>query len=646
MARNEVSIVIKARNLATKTLSTVTKGIKRLSSVAKGMGRAAARGFRLFRNGALAAGAALAAMVKMGNQFRQQMALVNTMLPSGATQMRVFSKEVIRLSAELGIAKSTLAEGLYQTLSAGVPADNALTFLTEAAKAAVGGATEVSTAVDGLTSVMNAYGIEAKNVTEVSDIMFAIVRDGKTTYEQLADNISKVAPIAKVAGVTLRELGATIAALVKVEKPERAMTALTAAMVEAARRGQNLFDMLDEFQGVDFEGIIGAGITKRAAAGVALLAGNMDVLNREMERFKNTAGAAEEAFQHMDNVRFWQKAWQSILANVTEFGRVLDEAIQPHIESIAEKLAELRDTSEGLAKALVSGGAARGTVFRSLGRVIEGAFTIGGMKAANLLHRGLMSAMSKLPGLGHLEVFADPGADPFRKRDIDAERNDLKENLKLVKFIADVKKDSADKEDLHWKKINGKWALIRKVAKNANDEKVQDQLDGVDQVKDAEVEAAKEAAAAKKRIAAKEHADKLALLNNQIGEAKQAFNQAQAVLEKPFGQFAAEHAEGQRAAEDEAARIARIDKIRKKQKRAGLTISKEDQAFIDMVDAFDRAQLAAQQIQNQADADRIKLEAELDKLNELAIQRDKDKLTALQNIDGNLNVLLRAPGGA
>jgi len=644
MARNEVSIVIKARNLASKTLGAVTKGIKRLSGVAKSMGRIAGRGFRMLRNGALAAGAAMVTMVKVGNQFRQQMALVATMLPAGASQMRTFTKEVIRLSAELGIAKSTLADGLYQTLSAGVPADNALTFLTVAAKAAVGGATDVATAVDGLTSVMNAYGIEARHVTEVSDIMFAIVRDGKTTYAELADNISKVAPIAKVAGLTLRELGATIAALVKVEKPERAMTALTAAMTEAARRGQSLFEMLEEFEGVDFEGIIGAGITKRAAAGVALLAGNMDVLNQEMERFKNTAGAAEEAFQHMDNVRFWQKAWQSILANVTEFGMVLDKAIQPHIETIAEKLAELRDVSEGLAKALASGGAARSTVLRGLADAITAAFTIGGMKAANLFHRAIFSAFSKLPGLGHLEVFADPGADPFRKRDIDDEKHKLKSSLELVKFIAEVKKDSAEKEEIHWKKINGKWAMIRKVAKEANEEKVNDQLNGVDQVADAEKAAAKEVAAAKKRIAAAERAEKLAALNDAIGVAKQAFNQAQAVLEKPFGEFMAERRAGQLGADEEAARIARIDKIRGKQKRAGLTISREDQAFIDAVDAFDLEKLNAQQIQNNADLERIILQAELDELKDAAVQRDKDKLIALQGIKGDLGVLLRARG--
>ena len=220
MARNEVSIVIKARNLATKAINMVSKGIKRLSRVARGMGRVTSLGFRMLRNGVLVAAAAMGGMIKHANGFRKQMALVSTMLRgNGMRSMREYTREVIRLSAELGLAKSELAEGLYQTLSAGIPSGNALEFLAIAAKSAVAGATDVATAVDGLTTIINSYGLAAEEASRVSDVMFAIVRDGKVTYGELAENISKVAPIAKVAGIELEEVGATIAALVRLKNP-------------------------------------------------------------------------------------------------------------------------------------------------------------------------------------------------------------------------------------------------------------------------------------------------------------------------------------------------------------------------------------------------------------------------------------------
>ena len=646
MPSNEVSIIIRAKNLASKTIGFVRSGLSKLSGAARKMGAYAQHGFRLFRNGAMAAGAALAGLLKIGNDFRQQMAMVNTMLPAGATQMRSFTKEVIRLSAELGLAKDTLANGLYQTLSAGIPADNAIEFLTVAAKAAVAGVTDVATAVDGLTTVINAYGIDAKHASIVSDIMFAIVRDGKITFGELAANIAKVAPIAKVAGLTLRQLGATIAALVKVEKPDRAMTALTAAMTEAAERGKTLFELLADFEGVDFEGIIAAGITKRSASAIALLSGNMAVLNKEFDRFNDTAGAAEDAFSKMDAVRFWQKAWQSILAIATEFGMVLDRAIQPKITAIAARIADLRDMAEGLAKALTAGGEARGTVLRTFGEVIIGVFKIGAMEVANVLHRAFFMIASKLPGMGHLGVYADPNADPFRQRDKDAERDNLLENIKLLKVISDIRRDDEAASEIRWEMENGKWKMIRKVARAAQQEKEQDQIDGIDRVKEAEIQAIKETAAIEARIAAQEHADKLQGLNAEIARAQAAFQQAQNIINKPFDQFVRERQEGQAAANEELDRQARIDRIRGKQAKRGLTISREDQAFIDMVDAFNREQMLARQAEAVADADRILAEKKLADLNKDALERDKDKLKALKGIRTDLAVLLRAPGGA
>ena len=642
MASNTVKIIIAAKNLASKTLGMVSNGVKRLSSVAKSMGRVAGRGFRILRNGIIAASAAMVAMVKHANEFRQQMALVSTMLPMGSDHMRKFTKSVIRLSAELGIAKSTLADGLYQALSAGVPPENALTFLTTAAKAAVGGATDVKTAVDGLTTIMNAYSISAEHASEVSDIMFAIVRDGKTTYGELADNISKVAPLAKVAGITLRELGATIAALVKVEKPERAMTALTAAMTVAAQRGQTLFELLDEFKGVDFEGIIGAGISKRAAAGVALLAGNMDVLNREMERFQDTGGAAEEAFRHMDNVRFWQKAWQSLLAIVTEFGIVLDKAIQPRIKAIAARISDLRDAAEGLAKALSGSGTARQLIGQSLLDAMISAFKIGGMHIANILHRTLFSVLKELPGLGHLEAFADPGADPFRKRDFDIEKRRIQGAANTIKKIGEIWKDSG--EDVLAAELANTEA--EKKAKIAAAKEVEmERIAGIDFIAKKEADLAKANAKEQEAADRKAHDEKLAALNDEIARAKQAFDNAQQVINQPFNEFAQERQQGLDDAKAESDRLDRLDKLRKKQAKRGLTLSREDQAILDMANAFDEGKIIAQQIQNKADADGIKFEAELKALNKAAVERDKKKTKALENIEKNMDTLLRAPGG-
>ena len=48
-------------------------------------------------------------------------------------------------------------------------------------KLATGGVTDVETAADGLTTVLNAYGAEAGSATDVSDALFVALKAGKAT---------------------------------------------------------------------------------------------------------------------------------------------------------------------------------------------------------------------------------------------------------------------------------------------------------------------------------------------------------------------------------------------------------------------------------------------------------------------------------
>ena len=92
--------------------------------------------------------------------------------------MKAFSSGIQDLARKTGEGSETLAKGLYDILSASVPAGKAMNFLAVSSKAARGGATTTAVAVDGLTSIMNAFRIEADQVGAVSDLMFATVKSG------------------------------------------------------------------------------------------------------------------------------------------------------------------------------------------------------------------------------------------------------------------------------------------------------------------------------------------------------------------------------------------------------------------------------------------------------------------------------------
>ena len=119
-------------------------------------------GVRVAAAGAAIFGGLAAMGTRAASQFGKQMNMVSTMLSSGDIgKMDAFRKGVRQLGVEFGESTDVLAKGLYDILSASIAPARALEVLTVAAKAARGGVTDTAVAVDGLTSLLNAYGLSA-----------------------------------------------------------------------------------------------------------------------------------------------------------------------------------------------------------------------------------------------------------------------------------------------------------------------------------------------------------------------------------------------------------------------------------------------------------------------------------------------------
>ena len=98
--------------------------------------------------------------------FDKQMREVFTLLPNiSAEGMARMRRDVLELAQETGRLPEEVVPALYQAISAGVPADNVFTFLSEESKAARGGVTDLKTAVDATTNVTNAYGLSVISAT-------------------------------------------------------------------------------------------------------------------------------------------------------------------------------------------------------------------------------------------------------------------------------------------------------------------------------------------------------------------------------------------------------------------------------------------------------------------------------------------------
>jgi TP901 family phage tail tape measure protein len=217
---------------------------------AAGVGAAAA--------GAIAAGVNQA--IGLDAQLREVVTLFGETGDAAEASVTRLQGPVRDLSTEIGIAQSELVDGLYNAISAGVPEDNVFEFLETAGKFAIGGVTDVETAVDGLTTAINAFGLDAADADQVADAFFAAVQGGKTNAEELSASLFQVAPAANAAGLGLEETLAGVAALTASGTPTSvATTQMRAAINELASPTTKVAGIFNELTGTTFRDFIAAG---------------------------------------------------------------------------------------------------------------------------------------------------------------------------------------------------------------------------------------------------------------------------------------------------------------------------------------------------------------------------------------------------
>jgi TP901 family phage tail tape measure protein len=166
-------------------------------------------------------------------QFETSTAMVATIADTSQKSLSSISKEVRSYSNETGEAASDMAEATYQAISASINTADAAAFAGTATKLAVGGFTSATTAVDVLTTAINAYGLAASDATQLSDYLITTQNLGKTSVDQLAQSVGKVIPLASAYNVQMDNLSSAYAVL-------------TANGIATAESGTYLKSMLSE----------------------------------------------------------------------------------------------------------------------------------------------------------------------------------------------------------------------------------------------------------------------------------------------------------------------------------------------------------------------------------------------------------------
>lgn len=379
------------------------------------------------------AGVGIAA-TKMASDFDLSMRQVTSLLGGvGDKEFKELSDKTLALSRSLGVDAVDAAHALYEAISAGVPADNAVDFLRVASVAAIAGVTDTKTAVNGLTTIIQSYGLEMSDAKAVSDAMFQAVNVGKMTFPELSGAIGIAAGSAHLLGISYQELLAASATLTLTtgQGVNEAMTMLQSSMRALIDPSKEMSALLKAIgfesgvaatQSLGLEGTleklwVASGknvVTFNAAFGrieafrgaVGLTGTNASKAAEQLEQLNHSTdgvGASQKAFEEINKSlsRQMEAFWTSIKDTGIQLGQTLIPALtgvvsasQPLLTFLADAVkwfSELPSPVQTTALAIAGMVAVVGPATLGVGLLI---------KAVVDIHNGFGLLVKILPTLG------------------------------------------------------------------------------------------------------------------------------------------------------------------------------------------------------------------------------------------------------
>lgn len=306
------------------------------------------------------------------SEFSQRMAEVHTMTDLTAEGIGRLGDQITDISLRLPQSASELAGAQYDILSAGVALTDSTAALELAGKAAVAGVTDTKTASQVGLGVINAYGLGIDELGEVYDVLFQTVKNGVTTFPELAQNLGGTLPTAKAAGVDYREVAAAVAEMTKagIKTPEAttalrgAINALAAPTAEAKKQfaalgitWDGLLPTLDQIAkknlSIDQMRLLIPDV--QARTGVLALTQNMDALRGTLDGMEQAGGSMEQAYSIMKDTPANQiKLLQNALSALVRELMGVAAAGMPAIQFLTKFIGE----NKSLVVALIGAGGA------------------------------------------------------------------------------------------------------------------------------------------------------------------------------------------------------------------------------------------------------------------------------------------------
>lgn len=428
MAMNEFGAGFKiyAKDFASKVFDRVGKNFSGMANKAETDAKRQQVAMQRIGRGMAMVGAGLGLLKPMkdalseSSKLNKALAEVTTLTDEATFPVKEMKGLVKGLAAEYGKDATENAKALYQTISAGFgEAEQAAKLLETANKLAIGGVTEVETAVDGLTNVMNTYSKQNLDALDVSDAFFVAVKAGKTTVGELASQIGRVAPGAEAMGIAFDEVLASIAAvttkgidtqqtvgglaasLANINKPtsdaKKEAQRLGIEFNAAALRAKGLTGFLDSITksaGFNEDSIAKLfGSIEAFKVMTAMTSNESEKYNQVLEQMGKRAGATTQAVQKMEDTFEHQASRLSQTRKniMSTIGDTVESMVAPILKVlnwITTGISKLLDSlPPGARKAIVGIVGALGGFVTVVGGIVavQGALGLLGISFTNIL---------------------------------------------------------------------------------------------------------------------------------------------------------------------------------------------------------------------------------------------------------------------
>jgi TP901 family phage tail tape measure protein len=276
--------------------------------------------------------------------FDKALREASSIAPELTKQFESTRRAIIALDPALGTTEE-IARGLFETLSAGISIgksiEESLKFTADAAKLAKAALTDNETAVKALSTTLSAFGADIGDATRFSDAFQKSVVIGQFRFEEMAQVIGRVSPIAATLGVSFEELNAGLATLsqggLSAAESVTALRSVFSNVIQNAEKfasvGIDVNDVLSEQNGLvklmtRLREVTGGSETairefipdiRGLVAALALTGPQYEALIKNNEIMADTLGETEKAFKENQ---------KSISASLDRLRASFDRAVQ------------------------------------------------------------------------------------------------------------------------------------------------------------------------------------------------------------------------------------------------------------------------------------------------------------------------------